>query len=180
MRDFIHENAGLNFEDSQRVTVRSRLAGRLLALDLPSFEDYYHYLRFSPNRAEEFLRLVDHLTNNETYFFREAPQLKVFSDHVLKAIEGAQDQDRGADTADSLGGLLERRGGADPRHARLRQRAVLLGMGRAVRGPRHRPKCRGARHAWGLPPELLPFDEPRPSRDATSAETATGGPCGTL
>ena len=87
LRDFIHENAGLNFEDSQRVTVRSRLAGRLLALDLASFEDYYHYLRFSPHRAEEFLRLVDHLTNNETYFFREAPQLKVFSEQVLKAIK---------------------------------------------------------------------------------------------
>lgn len=87
LRDFVHENAGLSFEDSQRASMRSRLAGRLLALDLPSFEDYYHYLRFSPNRADEFLRLVDHLTNNETYFFRETAQLNVFLDHVLRVVK---------------------------------------------------------------------------------------------
>lgn len=31
--------------------------------------------------------MVSHLTNNETYFFREQPQLNVFSTHVLSAIK---------------------------------------------------------------------------------------------
>jgi chemotaxis protein methyltransferase CheR len=30
--------------------------------------------------------MVSHLTNNETYFFREQPQLQVFSDHVLRGL----------------------------------------------------------------------------------------------
>ena len=34
--------------------------------------------------------MVSHLTNNETYFFREAPQLQVFADHVLRQTQGAQ------------------------------------------------------------------------------------------
>ena len=87
LRDFIHERFGLHFEDSQRASLRTRLAGRLQGLDLLSFEDYYHYLRFAPQRADELQRMVSHLTNNETYFFREGAQLGVFSDHVLKGLK---------------------------------------------------------------------------------------------
>jgi chemotaxis protein methyltransferase CheR len=87
LRDFIHERFGLYFEDGQRATLRSRLVGRLASLDLMSFEDYYHYLRFGPQRAEELERMVSHLTNNETYFYRESAQLQVFADHVLRAIK---------------------------------------------------------------------------------------------
>ena len=87
LRDFIHERFGLYFEDGQRASLRSRLVGRLASLDLMSFEDYYHYLRFGPQRAEELERMVTHLTNNETYFYRESPQLQVFADHVLRSVK---------------------------------------------------------------------------------------------
>ena len=87
LRDFIHERFGLYFEDAQRASLRSRLVGRLAGLDLMSFEDYYHYLRFGPQRVEELDRMVSHLTNNETYFFREQPQLQVFADHVLRNVK---------------------------------------------------------------------------------------------
>jgi chemotaxis protein methyltransferase CheR len=90
LRDLIHERFGLWFDDSQRASLRSRLAGRLATLDLSSFEDYYHYLRFGPQRAEEQQRMVSHLTNNETYFYRELPQLQVFAETVVKAIKEAR------------------------------------------------------------------------------------------
>jgi chemotaxis protein methyltransferase CheR len=93
LRDFIHERFGLFFEDGQRASLRARLASRLQGLDLPSFEDYYHYLRFGPQRQEELSHMVSHLTNNETYFFREAPQLSVFADHVLKQLKDAKTRD---------------------------------------------------------------------------------------
>jgi chemotaxis protein methyltransferase CheR len=87
LRDFIHEKFGLYFDDSQRASLRSRLAGRLASLDLLSFEDYYRYLRFGPERQDELQRMVTHLTNNETYFFRELPQLQVFAEHILRTIK---------------------------------------------------------------------------------------------
>lgn len=87
LRDFIHERFGLFFEDGQRASLRARLCGRLQGLDLPSFEDYYKYLRFGPQRQEELSHMVSHLTNNETYFFREAPQLTVFADHVVTQLK---------------------------------------------------------------------------------------------
>jgi chemotaxis protein methyltransferase CheR len=87
LRDFIHERFGLYFDESQRASLRARLAPRLALLGLVSFEDYYRHLRFAPDRAEEVLRMVSHLTNNETYFFREQPQLAVFSGLALDAIK---------------------------------------------------------------------------------------------
>jgi chemotaxis protein methyltransferase CheR len=90
LRDLIHERFGLFFEDNQRASLRSRLTGRLATLDLDSFEDYYHYLRFGPERAEELQRMVTHLTNNETYFYREMPQLQVFAETILRAVKEAK------------------------------------------------------------------------------------------
>jgi chemotaxis protein methyltransferase CheR len=87
LRDFIHEQFGLYYDDGQRTSLRSRLAGRLSLLGLLSFEDYYRYLRFAPARAEELQRMVSHLTNNETYFFREMPQLHVLADSVLRKLK---------------------------------------------------------------------------------------------
>jgi chemotaxis protein methyltransferase CheR len=87
LREFIHERFGLFFDEGQRSSLRSRLEGRLAGLDLRSFEDYYHYLRFGPQRAEELERMITHLTNNETYFFRESPQLQVFADPILKGLK---------------------------------------------------------------------------------------------
>jgi chemotaxis protein methyltransferase CheR len=93
LRDFIHERFGLYFEDNQRASLRSRLQGRLASLDLLSFEDYYRYLRFGPQRNEELQRMASHLTNNETYFFREMPQLQVFADHVLRGVKARRSAD---------------------------------------------------------------------------------------
>jgi chemotaxis protein methyltransferase CheR len=90
LRDLIHERVGIFFEDAQRSSLRSRLQGRLASLDLLSFQDYYHYLRFGPRRDEELGRMISHITNNETYFFRESPQLRVFAEHVLGALKEAK------------------------------------------------------------------------------------------
>jgi chemotaxis protein methyltransferase CheR len=87
LRDLIHERFGLFFEEGQKSSMRARLAARLTSLDLPSFEDYHHYLRFGPQRAEELAQMVSHLTNNETYFFREWPQLQVLAGNVLQSLK---------------------------------------------------------------------------------------------
>jgi len=87
LRDLIHERFGLFFDDNQRASLRARLLGRLAGRGLRSFEDYFHDLRFAPDRADELTSMVTHLTNNETYFYREGPQLEVFAEHVLRQVK---------------------------------------------------------------------------------------------
>ena len=113
LRDFIHEQlrALLRRRRSARACA-ARLAPRLALLGLVSFEDYYHYLRFAPERAEEQQRMVSHLTNNETYFFREQPQLNVFANHVLRAVKDRKTRSGERHAARPLGRLLDGRGAA--------------------------------------------------------------------
>ena len=97
LRDFIHEQFGLFFDDgaAEPRCGRGWRAGSPSSASA-SFEDYYRYLRFAPEREPERQRMVAHLTNNETYFFREQPQLQVFADDGAARAQGAQEPERRA------------------------------------------------------------------------------------
>ncbi len=86
LRDFIYRQCGLWFDDSQMNFFKNRLVDRLKALDITSFNKYYYYILYDKNRDEEFLNIIDILTTNETYFFREKSQLKAFSEEILPLI----------------------------------------------------------------------------------------------
>src|SRR5512147_2321377 len=86
LRDFIHDYCGIFFDDGSKFLLERRLNRRLEQHQLKSFEEYYHYLRYDRRREEEIIILVDNLTTNETYFFREGAQLKAFSEEILPEI----------------------------------------------------------------------------------------------
>ncbi len=83
LRDFIHDYCGIFFDDASKFLLERRLSRRLEQHHLKSFEEYYHFLRYDRKREEELTILVDNLTTNETYFFRESPQLRAFSEEIL-------------------------------------------------------------------------------------------------
>jgi len=83
LRDFIHGYCGIFFDDGSKFLLERRLSRRLEQHRLKTFEEYYHYLRYDRKREEELTILVDNLTTNETYFFRESPQLHAFSEEIL-------------------------------------------------------------------------------------------------
>ena len=86
IREFVEETFGLVLDGSKASYLGSRLLERVQELRLSSFAEYYSYLKFAPSGVAERHRLISHITNNETYFFREEAQLKVFADEVLTAL----------------------------------------------------------------------------------------------
>ena len=82
-RDMIHAHCGIYFREEMKYLLERRLAPRLSLNGLEDFTAYYRFLRFSPARARELEDAVEILTTNETYFFREAYQLKAFSEEIL-------------------------------------------------------------------------------------------------
>jgi chemotaxis protein methyltransferase CheR len=84
LREYIYRLCGLFFPDDNLFLMQSRLAPRLQHLGLRKFHDYYLFLRFHRHRDEELERCIDSLTTNETYFFREQPQLRAFSEEILE------------------------------------------------------------------------------------------------
>lgn len=91
LRDFIYQQCGIFIAENRKYLVENRLSGRLKELNLNSYGEYYHYLRFDPNRRTEMNRLFEVVTTNETSFFRNPPQLDVFRKVVLqRAIDEAR------------------------------------------------------------------------------------------
>jgi len=86
IRDLINEYCGIYFPDDMKFMVHRRLVPRLQALGLSSFAEYHHFLRYDPGRRSEYEEIVERVTTNETYFFRELYQLEAFRDEILPEI----------------------------------------------------------------------------------------------
>jgi len=86
LRDFVYQHCGLHFTQESRYLLEKRLGKRLHHHRIKTFRDYYYLLRYSPQKDQELNEVVDALTTNETYFFREDFQLKTFTDEILPEI----------------------------------------------------------------------------------------------
>jgi chemotaxis protein methyltransferase CheR len=87
LTDLIQSRFGLLFDGVRRDILDSRLRPRLRELRLDSLREYYLFLRFHPEREGELGRLASLITNNETYFFREAHHFDILVRHVLPPLK---------------------------------------------------------------------------------------------
>jgi len=79
----IYEIAGITLTDAKKVLLTGRLSKRLAALGLGNYTQYFKHVT-DVAHAEELQRMVDLLTTNETYFFRE-PQHFEFLKRIVPA-----------------------------------------------------------------------------------------------
>lgn len=93
LRDFIYQYCGLNFTEDSKYLLEKRLGKRVVQHKLKTFRDYYYFLRYHPSKEQELSELVDLLTTNETYFFREDFQLRTFIDEILPEIRQRKERE---------------------------------------------------------------------------------------
>ena len=86
LRDLIYERSGMYFQDNKKYILEGRLQGRLRERHCRSYEDYYNLLKFDAWRDSELTALFDLITTNETFFYRDMPQLLAFNDTIVPAI----------------------------------------------------------------------------------------------
>ena len=86
IRDIIKDYCGLHFDDSSRTLLEKRLSRRVRNHHLKDFRDYYRLIRYDKRADEELTAIMDLLTVNETYFFREQNQLRAFSEEILEEL----------------------------------------------------------------------------------------------
>ncbi len=79
LRDLIHSEFGIWLKGDRRFTLHTKVSHRLSILGLATYRQYYQYL-LSDISKRELYTLASHITNNETYFFREKGQLDMFSE----------------------------------------------------------------------------------------------------
>lgn len=81
-RDFFYRKTGIYFDDSKRYFVDKRLVDRIEATGNDDFRAYFMALRFEA-AGRELQHLVNAMTVNETYFFREQYQFDCLVNSLL-------------------------------------------------------------------------------------------------
>jgi len=94
IRDLIYNHCGLFFDSDSKYLLDRRLLARLAHHNLSGFREYYQFLKYDRRKDEEIADIMDVLTTNETYFFRESFQLRAFTEEILPELKVTKDRDR--------------------------------------------------------------------------------------
>lgn len=94
IRDIIKDFCGLYFDDASRYLLEKRLSRRVRSLHFDDFRDYYRFIRYDRRSSDELTAIMDILTVNETYFFREQNQLRAFSEEILEELRETNARNR--------------------------------------------------------------------------------------
>lgn len=85
LRDLIHERTGLHF-DAERIDLMvEKLRERLIQRGCRSYLDYFYILKYDEHADDEWLRLIDVFSVQETYFWRESSQIEALVQHIIPA-----------------------------------------------------------------------------------------------
>jgi chemotaxis protein methyltransferase CheR len=92
IRDLIYGHCGLFFDNDSKFLLEKRLGKRVSLHRLPSYKEYYHFLRYNRGKDQELSEIMELLTTNETYFFRESFQLKAFAEEIIPEIRAEKEK----------------------------------------------------------------------------------------
>ncbi|MDD3352367.1 protein-glutamate O-methyltransferase CheR [Zoogloea sp.] len=79
----IYKIAGISLSDAKKVLLVGRLSRRLKHYNFATFSQYYRMLA-TGQHPEELQVMVDLLTTNETYFFREPRHFEFLRDEIIR------------------------------------------------------------------------------------------------
>ncbi len=88
----VHEQCGINLHDGKKELVKARLSKRLREGNFASFSDYYRHVTTDEGQ-DELVMMIDSLSTNLTYFFREFGHFKTLRS-VLPEMAAARNGDR--------------------------------------------------------------------------------------
>jgi len=83
LRDLVHERTGILFETGRFDTMLEKLEVRAAAHGCHSYLEYYYFLKYDEKAAEEWRRVMDAFSVQETYFWREIDQIRALVDHIV-------------------------------------------------------------------------------------------------
>lgn len=85
----VHEQCGINLHDGKKELVKARLGKRLREGNFRSFKEYYQHVT-SDAGTDELISMIDSLSTNLTYFFREESHFHALSRIVAAFVQEAR------------------------------------------------------------------------------------------
>jgi chemotaxis protein methyltransferase CheR len=89
LRDLIHERTGLFYEASKRDLLANKLSPRVIERGFDSFLDYYYLLKYDAGAADEWRHVLDALSVQETFFWREIDAVNALVRELVPAWQAA-------------------------------------------------------------------------------------------
>jgi chemotaxis protein methyltransferase CheR len=83
LRDVIVAQAGIHYDDDRLDLLRDRLAPLAIERGFDSLLDYYYLLKYDAAAASEWPRVMDALSIQETYFWREADHFRALATAII-------------------------------------------------------------------------------------------------
>ena len=83
--DLVYERAGINLHDGKKQLVQARLGKIIRKEGLGGFRQYYDEI-VNDSTGQRLVQLLDTLTTNHTYFYRESDHLKWLSGTILPEV----------------------------------------------------------------------------------------------
>tara|TARA_Y100001960_G_C14754227_1_gene870297 strand:- start:805 stop:1677 length:873 start_codon:yes stop_codon:yes gene_type:complete len=84
--DYIYTISGIRFQESKNYFLASKLDLRKKELGLNSIDEYYSYLQRQGKMSKEVELLLNEVTINETFFYRNTQQLDSYNKDILMDI----------------------------------------------------------------------------------------------
>ena len=83
LRDLIHERTGLFYDNGKSDLLIDKLSPLVIERGFSSFLDYYYLLKYDAEADEEWKRVADALSVQETFFWREVDQVKAVVNQIV-------------------------------------------------------------------------------------------------
>jgi chemotaxis protein methyltransferase CheR len=83
LRDLIHEKTGIFFDSGRLDVLVEKIEPLAEARECYSLLDYYYLLKYEENGVEDWARVMDALSVQETYFWREMGQVRLLVDKLV-------------------------------------------------------------------------------------------------
>ena len=85
LRDLVHERIGIYFDDDRLGLMLEKLESRAETRGCSSYLDYYYLLKYDEKESEEWHRVMDAFSVQETYFWRELDQVRALVEKIVPA-----------------------------------------------------------------------------------------------
>lgn len=86
--EFIYRKSGIHLEENKHYDkIAKYIDKRAEELEIDTFRKYFFKLRFEDKEGVEFQELMNAVTVNETYFFREKDQFEVLVNSILPELD---------------------------------------------------------------------------------------------
>lgn len=83
LRDLVQERTGLLYDNEKSHLLFDKLTPLVIERGFQSFLDYYYLLKYDENADQEWQRVIDAISVQETFFWREMDQIRALVDILV-------------------------------------------------------------------------------------------------